>query len=34
VATFDWIFKPENFLKILEGNFDARKYWKHPFGAE
>ena len=26
VATFDWIFKPENFLKILEGNFDARKY--------
>jgi hypothetical protein len=26
VATFDWIFKPENFLKILEGNYDARKY--------
>lgn len=21
-ATFDWIFKPENFVKVLEGNYD------------
>ena len=26
VATFDWIFRPDNFLKILEGNYDPRKF--------
>lgn len=24
IATFDWIFKPDNFLKISEGNYDKR----------
>ena len=24
-ASFDWIFKPSNFIKILEGNYDNRK---------
>lgn len=24
IATFDWIMKPDNFLKILEGNYDNR----------
>ena len=23
-ASFDWIFKPENFVKILEGNYDNK----------
>jgi len=22
IATFDWLFKPDNFLKVLEGNYD------------
>lgn len=25
IATFDWIFKPSNFIKILEGNYDKLK---------
>lgn len=25
VANFDWIFKPNNFPKVLEGNYDNRK---------
>ena len=25
VITFDWFLKPENFIKVLEGNFDERK---------
>lgn len=24
MASFDWIMKPENFVKILEGNFDSK----------
>lgn len=24
VATFDWLFRPENFIKTLEGNYDER----------
>lgn len=24
MASFDWILKPENFVKILEGNFDSK----------
>jgi len=24
VATFDWLFKPNNFVKVLEGNYDNR----------
>ena len=24
IATFDWLFKPNNFLKILEGNYDDK----------
>jgi hypothetical protein len=30
VATFDWIFKPENFLKILEGNYRCSEILKTP----
>lgn len=26
VATFDWLIRPRNFLKVLEGNYDNRKY--------
>lgn len=25
VANFDWLFKPNNFVKVLEGNYDNRK---------
>ena len=25
VITFDWFLKPNNFIKVLEGNFDERK---------
>lgn len=25
VATFDWLFRPENFVKTLEGNYDDRE---------
>ena len=25
VITFDWFLKPDNFIKVLEGNFDERK---------
>ena len=28
VATFDWILKPANFIKIIEGNYDNRKATK------
>lgn len=28
-ATFDWIFKPNNFPKILEGNFDNSSFTTH-----
>ena len=26
IASFDWIFRPGNFLKILEGNYDDKHY--------
>lgn len=33
-ATFDWILKPANFIKILEGNYDNRKPKnKEPLGG-
>lgn len=28
IATFDWIFKPNNFAKILEGNYDNKAITK------
>lgn len=24
-ATFDWLFKPNNFIKVLEGNYDSKE---------
>ena len=29
-ASFDWIFKPENFIKILEGNYQNREKIAEP----
>ena len=26
VATFDWIFNPSNFIKIMEGNYDEQRF--------
>lgn len=28
---FDWLLKPSNFLKVLEGNYDNRYQSKNPF---
>lgn len=29
-ASFDWIFKPTNFIKILEGNYKNRSFFANP----
>lgn len=29
-ATFDWVFLPSNFIKILEGNYDNNKQYSEP----